>query len=386
MENIRRLLKILFVFIICISIFENVYATEDEEIIKSQIESLEIHDFIEQSDKYSSEVFDDINISEIMTNAIQGKIDNSTIYKRIVNLFAKEIRSVITSFGGILAIILIHSILKTITDGLENKNIGEIVYYVQYILIITMVVSNFTDIVVLMKDSITKLVEFSYMLLPILIALMAITGSAISATMVQPILLLMIVFIGNIITSLVIPIVLISLAISIVSNISSRLKIDKLSKFLKSSVIWGLGVVLTLFVSVLSLEGSLTSNVDGVTAKTAKSAVSTLVPVVGKILGDATDTVLGCGSILKNATGIVGVIVILAICIIPLIKLIVLTITYNLVAAICQPIADEKILNVLSQIGDSFKILLAVMFSVVVMYIVGVTLVIKISNTGLMYR
>ena len=155
---------------------------------------------------------------------------------------------------------------------------------------------------------------------------------------------------------------------------------------MKSSVIWGLGVVLTLFVSVLSLEGSLTSNVDGVTAKTAKSAVSTLVPVVGKILGDATDTVLGCGSILKNATGIVGVIVILAICIIPLIKLIVLTITYNLVAAVCQPIADEKILNVLSQIGDSFKILLAVMFSVVVMYIVGVTLVIKISNTGLMYR
>ena len=55
-------------------------------------------------------------------------------------------------------------------------------------------------------------------------------------------------------------------------------------------------------------------------------------------------------------------------------------------AAVCQPIADDKILNVLSQIGDSFKILLAVMFSVVVMYIVGVTLVIKISNTGLMYR
>lgn len=386
MKNIRRVLKILFVFVICISNFEYSYATDEEKIIKSQIEALGIHDFIEQSDKYSSEVFEDINISEVMTNAVQGKVDNSTIYRRVLSLFAEEIRNVIASFGGILAIILIHSILKTITDGLENKSVGEIVYYVQYILIIAMVVSNFSDIIVLMNNSIKKLVEFSYMLLPILIALMTVTGSAISATMVQPILLLMIVFIGNIITNLIIPIVLISVSIGIVSNISSRVKIDKVSKFLKSSVIWGLGVVLTLFVSVLSLEGTLTSNVDGVTAKTAKSAVSTLVPVVGKILGDATDTVLGCGSILKNATGIVGVIVILAICIIPLIKLIVLTITYNLVAAVCQPIADEKILNVLSQIGDSFKILLAVMFSVVVMYIVGVTLVIKISNTGMMYR
>lgn len=385
MNNKRKLIKILYVFIICICINKNIYAN-DEEILKSQIEALGIHDFINESNQYTTEIFEDIKISDVMTNAVQGKLDNSTLFKKILNIFAKEIRIVIADFGGIIAIILIHSILKSITDGLENKNISEIVYYVQYILIITIIMSNFSEIIALMKESITKLVNFSYMLLPILIALMSVTGSAISATMVQPILLLMIVFIGNIITNLIIPIVLISISIGIISNISNKVKIDKISKFLKSSVVWGLGVVLTLFVSVLSLEGTLTSNVDGITAKTAKSAVSTVVPVVGKILGDATDVVLGCGSILKNSTGIVGIIVVIAICIVPLVKLIVLTITYNLVAAICQPIADEKILNVLGQIGDTFKILLAVMFAVVAMYIIGVALVIKISNTGLMYR
>lgn len=386
MNNKRRFIKILFVFIICILTTKTVYAVTDEEIIKSQVDALGIHDFINESEQYTEDIFEDVKISDVMTSAIQGKVDNSTLFKRILNIFAKEIRSVIADFGGIIAIIIIHSVLKSITDGLENKSISEIVYYVQYILIVTIVMSNFSDIINLMKNSITDLVEFSYMLLPILIALMTVTGSAISATMVQPILLLMIVFIGNVITSLIIPIVLISVAIGIISNISNRVKIDKISKFLKSSVIWGLGVVLTLFVSVLSLEGSLTSNVDGITAKTAKSAVSTLVPVVGKILGDTTDVVLGCGSILKNATGIVGVIVIIGICIVPLVKLIVLTIAYHLVSAICQPIADEKILNVLGQIADTFKILLAVMFAVVTMYIIGVTLVIKISNTGLMYR
>ena len=264
--------------------------------------------------------------------------------------------------------------------------ISKIVYFVQYILIITMVTTNFTEIIKIMKNSITNIVEFSYLLLPILMALINITGSIVTTSMIQPILLLMIVFIGNIITNLIIPIVMISMVIGIISNISNRVKIDRISKFLKSSVIWGLGVVLTLFVSVLSLEGTLSSSVDGVAAKTTKAAVSTFIPVVGKILGDATDVVLGCGSILKNATGIVGIITIIAICIVPLIKLIVLTITYNLLSAICQPIADENILNLLSQIGDSFKLLLAIMFAVVTMYIIGLTLVIKISNAGLMYR
>ena len=198
--------------------------------------------------------------------------------------------------------------------------------------------------------------------------------------------LFIITFIGNFIINVIIPIVLVSTALSIVSKISDRIQIDKLAKFFKSSVVWILGVVLTLFVSLLSIEGSLSSSVDGITAKTTKAAVSSFIPVVGKILGDAVDTVIGCTSILKNAVGIVGVVVILGICVTPIIKLTLLTITYHIGAAVCQPIADGKIVKLLEQMGDTFKIFLAIMCSVSVMLIVGTTLVMKISNSGLMYR
>ena len=52
----------------------------------------------------------------------------------------------------------------------------------------------------------------------------------------------------------------------------------------------------------------------------------------------------------------------------------------------CQPIADQKIIQLLEQMGDTFKTLLAILCSVSVMFVIGVTLVVKISNTGLMYR
>ena len=77
----------------------------------------------------------------------------------------------------------------------------------------------------------------------------------------------------------------------------------------------------------MSLEGTLSSSVDGLTAKTTKAVVSSAIPVVGKILGDAVDTVLGCGIILKNAIGVVGVIIVLGICVMPIIKLSVLTLS-----------------------------------------------------------
>lgn len=246
--------------------------------------------------------------------------------------------------------------------------------------------SNFADIIKLIKDTIQNLVGFSHTLIPILITLMMTTGNITSASVVQPILLFLITFIGNIITTVLLPLTLVGTALSIISKISDRVQIGKLSKYFKSTTVWVLGVTLTLFVGILSLEGTLSSSVDGITAKTAKVAVSNFIPVVGKILGDAVDTVIGCSNILKNAVGIVGVIIVIGICIVPIIKLAILMATYYLVSAVCEPIADEKIISLLSQIGDTFKILLAMLTAISVMLIIGITLVIKISNSGLMYR
>ena len=94
--------------------------------------------------------------------------------------------------------------------------------------------------------------------------------------------LFLIQFIGNLIQNLVVPIVSIIVVLIIVSKITDKVQVNKLSKFMQSSIVWFLGIILTVFVGVVSLEGSLTASVDGITAKTTKAAVSTLIPVVRK--------------------------------------------------------------------------------------------------------
>lgn len=276
--------------------------------------------------------------------------------------------------------------MSSISDSLENKSVSQVTYFVELILIITLIISTFSNCISLVKNTIQNLVGFSNSLIPILMTLMLTTGAITSAGMIQPILLLLINFIGNAISNFILPVVLISTSLNIISQISDEIKISKIPKFLNSATIWVLGIIMTLFVTVLSLEGSLTQTVDGVTAKTTKAAVSTVIPVVGKILGDATDAVIGCAGILKNAVGFVGVIVILGICLSPIIKLTILTITYYLASALCQPIADAKIVNLLGSVADTFKTLLAIIFCVTVLLIVGLTIVIKISNATLLYR
>ena len=155
-----------------------------------------------------------------------------------------------------MVIIIISSVLRSITDGLENKSVSQITYYITYILIVTIVMKNFSDIINMVKTSIDNLVAFTNCLIPLLITLMITTGNIASAGMLQPIILWIISFIGNFINVVLVPASLISVAL----------------------------IVLTIFVGVSSLEGSITNGVDALTVKTTKAAVSNFIPIVGKIL------------------------------------------------------------------------------------------------------
>lgn len=388
MKKLKFIFKLIILIVIFIS-FGNISLAEEnttDEILESQKDSLNIGGFLEESEKYTEDIYGDINIEDIFNSAITGNIDNKQLLNNILSIVGKEILSCVSVLGSVIVVIVIHSILRSISDGLQNENVSKIVYYVQYILIVTLIMTNFAEIINMVKTSIEQLVGFMNSLIPILITLMLTTGSFTSVGILEPILLFLITFIGNIINMIVIPIILVSTALAIISKISERVQLDKLSKFFNSSIVWLLGIILTIFVGVASVEGSLSSTVDGITAKTTKAAVSNFIPVVGKILGDAVETVIGCGAILKNAVGIIGVIVIIGICITPIIKLAILMGLYYLCAAVCQPIADEKIIKLLEQMGDTFKILFAILCSISVMLVIGVTLVVKISNSGLMYR
>lgn len=249
-------------------------------ILEEQQSSFGIRDFLKEAENYSPDFVKDLDISDIFNGALTGKIDNTTILKKILNLLGVQVTDTLKILINILLIVLIHSVLKSITDGLENGEVSKIVYYVQYVLIVTIIMANFTDILKSVKDTIENLVGFSGSLVPLLVTLMTYTGSITTTAVIEPILLFMIEFIANLIKTLVIPIISIITVLIIISKITDKVQISKLGNFLKSSVVWALGIILTIFVGVVSLEGSLTSSVDGVTAKTAKAAVSSLIPIV----------------------------------------------------------------------------------------------------------
>lgn len=288
----KKCIRVIVIFIVVLSIPHIVQGTN--KIIESELDALNLSSFIKEGERYTKDSFEDINIGDLLKSAVTGSVDTNIIYKSILKILGKEIASSITIIGGVLGIIVIHAILKSISENLGNTSISQIAYFVEYILIVTLVMTSFNTVLDMVKTTISNLVGFLNILIPLLLSLIATSGTVVTASTLQPIILALIVFIGNGINLYVLPILLISTVLGIVSNLSDKIQIGKLSKMLRSSIVWIIGFIFTLFISLLSLEGTLTSSVDGLTIKGLKTATSTFVPVVGKVLGDSVETVLRC--------------------------------------------------------------------------------------------
>ena len=363
---------------------ESLIKKATEQVMEATKETLGISDFLEESKKYTENIFDDLNLEEILSNSIQGKYSTNFLKSTFFSIFGKEILESVKLMANVLIIIVIHSIMKAIIENLGNNSSAKIAYFVQYLAIVTLVIQSFVSVLSITKEAISNLSNFMNLLIPLLTTLILTTGCITISNIVQPILIFLSSMLGTFFNNFLIPILLVSITLSIVSNISSKVQLDKLSKFFKSSIVWVLGIVLTIFTCLLSVEGTLGSSVDALTAKTTKAAVSNFIPVVGKILGDTTETIIGCSNILKNAVGIIGLIIIVGIVLMPIIKILTLWIAFCLTSAICEVIADEKIVKLTTQISDSYKILLAILFSVSVMFLISITLVLKITNNVVM--
>ena len=266
-----------------------------------QASDVDLDGYIDELKLYGNEIFPEIYEDGFIDELLIGniKIDGENLIQRILGVFIREIRTSMKLVFKILAICIFCAIIKNLQSSNEN-GVSEANFYVCYLVVTILIITSFINVVELCKDTVKTLNAFMGVLIPIIVIYLTISGQIVVVSTLEPVLIGMITLISNIVSNVLIPIILISTILNIVSNISEEVDVSKIGVIIKKSCMFVLELLLIIFVGILSLEGSLAANVDGVIAKTTKSIVSTTVPVVGKLIGDAADSVIGATSITKN--------------------------------------------------------------------------------------
>jgi stage III sporulation protein AE len=366
--------------------------TETDAIIDGQAKTSEIGKIEDQLDKYSEnglkELIPDFDPQKIINKVATGKFEFSFsgIINKVLAYFFKEIYINVDILIKLVVLVVFCSILKNLQTSFLSDSVGELAFYVCYIVIVSVMIISLNIVLTLGNEIIDSMVDFMQATIPVLITLLVSGGNLTSAGVFQPILIMIVELGATLIKTLLLPLISFSLVLTIVDNISDKIQISRLAHFFKQVCFWSLGILLTLFIGILSIQGTLGAVVDGVTSKTAKFAIGALIPVAGKYLADAADAVIGCTLLIKNAAGIAAMIGIIGICILPLIKIFALIALYRITCILIEPIADKRITNCISEMANTLTYILGISASVALMFLISITAIIGASNISSMIR
>ncbi|MFS1512159.1 stage III sporulation protein AE [Chengkuizengella sp. SCS-71B] len=286
----------------------------------------------------------------------------------------------------IVILAVFSMILETLQSAFERNSVSKVAYAVSYIVLIIIVINSFSVAIGYAKTAIENMIHFMIAMIPLLLTLLVSMGSFATASIMHPLIIFMIHTTGTLIYTVVFPLLFFSAVLHIVSSISDKYSVSQLADLLRNISIGIFGALVTVFLGVISVQGATSAVSDGVTIRTAKYVTSNFVPVIGRMFSDASDTVIGASLLVKNAIGLVGVVILIFLCVFPAIKILTLALIYNLSAAIMQPLGDSPIVKCLFTIGKSMIYVFAALAAVGLMFFLAITIIITAGNVSVMMR
>lgn len=307
-------------------------------------------------------------------------VSDGADYKNVFNKIWTYIREnggkiVKSAFKNASAVLIIAIFTSTVSSVFNVKN--DYIVLAGIAAISAFTVSNTASFIAIGKETLSQLSAFSKALLPTLASASAMGGAYTSSGAKFAV---SIMFIDILITcgeQLIIPIICAYIAAGIGNAALGGDGLASAAGFLKWLAVTMMTVLMIAFTAFLSVTGVISGSVDAVTQRVAKTAISTVLPVVGSIVSDAAGTMAAGVGILKNAVGVFGMAAVLAVCAIPFLKIGAAYLAYKASAGLAGTIADSRITKLMNIMGTAFGMILGLVGSVAAMVFVSVILFMK---------
>ncbi len=397
----KRLFLVIFFLAISFSVpLGNGYAyaqVEDEtEVTEKELENtandtlnnLDLSGYEELLDLLKE--YNDVSLAgtvrDIVSDILNGNndIDFSYFLKLIAKSALGEVGNVLPQMLIIIVIALLYGVLKSLTSDFAKPDTQKIVYLACYGLMLT-VMGYVTAKCINNAMRTFELVErFTDGCFPVLITLIAALGGSASATVYQPLVIIYGTVMMKLITVVIMPFFYVTFVFGLIGNLSDNLKLDKFSQTAKSAAQWILGIAFGLFITLLTSQGITGASFDSLAAKGAKYMLAGSVPIIGNYLKDGFDIVVAGCIVVKNALGLCSVFIIVAATLIPLIKIIIISLSFKLTAAVLEPIGETKFASSLYAVGESFKILIMAVLCASVSVLIMIMMIIYTCNFGVL--
>jgi stage III sporulation protein AE len=288
--------------------------------------------------------------------------------------------------GQLILLAVAAALLKSLQGAFGSEEVARITEAVAFFVLLGLALKSFTVALDIGRSAVDSMVNFMMALLPVLFTLLASLGHITSATLFHPFIIFSVNIMASLVRNVLFPLIFFATILYLVNHFSPHFKINRLADLFRDISIWALGLMLTLFVGLTALQGVAGGIGDALSLRTAKFMTGVFIPVVGKMLADAVETVLGYSLLLKNSATVAGLAMLSLMIAFPLLKLLSLIIIYKFSGALIQPLGETTLGEALHTMSNCLIMVFAAVATVALAFFIGIAIIVGASNATIMLR
>jgi len=323
-----------------------------------------------QLEQFNLEPLAPFSFTDWVWRAVNGELDISLggIAEWVLRHFFEEVFLNAALIRQILLVAIISALIRCLSDSFKTKAVGELGFYVSYILIVATVFASFQVSLGILNNLVMQATGMMEASIPLMLSLTAMSGNISSAALLNPILFMGVTIMARFVTHVFIPIVTAAAVLHVVNQLVEGEIFSKAVALMKKGSMLALKFMVFLFLSLLALQKLSAPIVNNLALRTARAAAGA-VPVVGGALNSAMDTVINLSAAARSGVLVALIIVVCVAVAVPLLKLLSFMFIYKAAAALIQPVCDKRLVNCLDGLGDFIGMLLGAGVLVAVMFI-----------------
>lgn len=329
-----------------------------------------------------------IGIEELKKSAPPGAISaigeknplDAELESGAKNIFRAALNTLVPTWGAALkqavSLFAVAFLCGTIAPFIQQKNDGALsaVGVCGVATVMSVSVTRTQSCIELCLDTVNSIGDFSAVLLPTMASASVLSGHTVTGGMLSGIALTVTTVFVQIIKGIFAPIIYIYIAVTVANSVLDNDLMGSVASFIKNFTTGALKLGLIVYTTYSGISGAISAASDSSCIKTAKFAISGAIPVLGAALSDATDSIMSGAVIIKNAVGIFGLLIILAICCVPFLKIAIYYLLYKVCAAISSIVTVKPICKALDGISDGFGMAMGILGTSSVLMFISVVL------------
>lgn len=281
----------------------------------------------------------------------------------------------------VVVLVVAFSAIKNFSGAFKQAYIAEISFFLIYCILAVLLLQSFQNYGDIAGEALNQSVDFMKALVPTFCISMVFSAGAGTSASFYQLAFLVIYLIQWLFLKVFMPLIHGYVLLVLFNHFFEDEKFENLTELLKGVINWGLKSAGMVVVGMNVVQGLITPAKDRLVSGSVQRAV-TLIPGVGSVVSGIGEVLLGSGILIKNCVGVTALVFLIALGMLPMIKILCLSLFYKLAAVAVEPVADKRIAGCLKGMAEG-----GVLYLKLVLYCLAllfVTIALATASSGLM--